>query len=429
MHILHIVQIYHPAPSGAARYFVEIGERFVQAGQRVTVLTTDAFDLEHFWASGRRHMPELHDQHNGVDVRRFAVRRMPGPAIVYAVIRRLMVEIARFGGNRPIVVPLLRRMATLTPRLPDMVTYLHTAPELADVALVHTTNITLDFAMLPVIDWARKRAIPHICTPFIHLGEPGNRQILRYYSLPHQIDLLRHSAAVITQTERERRFLQQAGISDRQMHTIGVGVTPSDLAGGDGQRFRHEQNITGPMVLTIGTAAYDKGTFHVIEAMQQLWQQGVQVTWVQIGPLMAHFEQFFATLPDADRSRIRLLGFVSDQARRDALAAADLFVLPSRTDSFGIVYLEAWCYALPVIGANAGGVPDVISHGSNGLLVDFGNVPALTAAVQRLLHDRELARAFGIAGYNKVYRTLTWEQKFAQVRSVYEQVTGQKIRD
>jgi glycosyltransferase involved in cell wall biosynthesis len=131
---------------------------------------------------------------------------------------------------------------------------------------------------------------------------------------------------------------------------------------------------------------------------------------------MAHFEQFYAALPAAERARTRLLGFVPDQTRRDALAAANVFVLPSRTDSFGIVYLEAWCYEVPVVGALAGGVPEVIDHGVNGLLVPFGDVDALAAAIGRLLDDSELARAFGQLGQRKVLHHLTWERVYARVR-------------
>lgn len=419
MHFLHIVQLYRPVPSGAARYFVEIGERLAHEGHQVTVLATDAFDLEHLWAPGRRRVAEPEDQHNGVQIRRFPVERLPGPAMLYPAIRRLMFECSRMPLQKRLLLPILRRLATLTPRLPTMQRYLETSPELADVALVHTTNITLDFAILPVLDWARQRGIPHICTPFVHLGEPDSHYIRRYYSLPHQIDLLSQSDLVITQTDLERRFLQQAGVPVQRMRTIGVGVTPAELAGGDGARFRAEQSIEGPIVLTIGTAAYDKGTFHVVQAMQRLWAQGSNATWVQIGPLMGHFEQFYASLPPDDRARMRVLGFVPDQTRHDALAAADLFVLPSRTDSFGIVYLEAWCYAVPVIGAAAGGVPEVIQHGETGLLIPFGDVSALTAAITRLLRDHELARAFGRLGQQRVQRTLTWDHKYTQVRAAY----------
>lgn len=425
MHFLHAVQLYRPVPSGAARYFVEIGERLVQEGHRVTVLTTDAFDLEHFWAAGRRHIPEREDTHNGVRVLRFPVSRLPAPPIHYPILRRLMVETARLLPHPRLSVPLLNRLATITPRLPKLQAYLDRSPDLHDVALIHTTNITLDFALLPLLRWAQRRNIPHICTPFVHLGEPGNRQVLRYYSLPHQIALLRQSACVITQTDLERAFLRSAGVPDTLMRTIGVGVTPAEIVGGDGERFRREHQVSDPIVLTIGTAAYDKGTVHVVQAMQRLWAQSYRATWVQLGPLMGHFEQFYATLPPADRQHIRLLGFVPDQTRRDALAAAQVFALPSRTDSFGIVYLEAWCYGLPVIGAWAGGVPEVVRHGVNGVLVPFGDVDALASAIKRLLDDRTLAAALGRVGHTNVLEHLTWDHKYQQVRQVYADVLAQ----
>jgi glycosyltransferase involved in cell wall biosynthesis len=139
---------------------------------------------------------------------------------------------------------------------------------------------------------------------------------------------------------------------------------------------------------------------------------------------MQHFTQFFARLPETDKQRCRCLGFVENQTRCDALAAVDMLVLPSRTDSFGIVYLEAWCYRLPVIGAWAGGVPEVVRHGVTGLLVPFGDVEALTQAIGRLLRDRELARALGEAGHAQVQRSLTWQHKYQQVRALYDAVVG-----
>ncbi len=426
MHILHLVQLYRPVPSGASRYFEEMGERLVRAGHRVTVVATNAFDLEHLWSAGRRTIAKHHDEHNGVRVVRYPIQRLPASPLLYPVMRRLMVELSRLPMPRQALVPVLRRLATLTPRMPAMAHALHYNPDLAAVDLVHSTNITLDFAILPVLQWAEQRHIPHICTPFVHLGTPGSHYISRYYSLPQQIDILRRSAAVITQTDIERHFLHSKGVDNARMHTIGVGVTPSNIAGGDAAGFRQTHTISGPIVLTIGVAAYDKGTPHVVEAMQRLWSQGSNATWVQIGPLMTHFEQWVKTHATAEQSRMRILGFVDDQTRCDALAAADVFVLPSRTDSFGIVYLEAWVYGVPVIGAYAGGVLEVIEHGADGLLVPFGDVPELTRAIQRLLQDHTLAQAMGRVGHAKVLRRYTWEHIYAQVREVYMRVANER---
>lgn len=416
MHFLHIVQIYWPVPSGAARYFVEIGERLVREGHRVTVLTTDAFDLEHLWAPGKRRVAEPAGEHGGVRVLRFPVRRAPGPPLVYPIIRRLMVELGRLG--RP-SVPLLRRMAALTPQVPALDRYLATAPELADVDLVHTTNITLDFAILPAQRWAARRGLRHLCTPFVHLGEPNNPQIVRYYAMPHQIDMLRRCDAVATMTDLERAYLERRGVPADRLRTVGAGVTPAELAGGDGERFRRQHQIAGPIVLSVGTAAYDKGTVHVLEALRRLWSSGSDAVWVQCGPLMGHFQQLVAQLPASEQARVRVLGYVDNATRHDALAAAAVYAQPSRTDSFGITYLESWCYRVPVVGAWAGGVPAVIRDGVDGLLVPFGDVPALASAIGRLLRDRDLAQSLGAAGHTKVLRELTWEAAYGRVRELY----------
>lgn len=439
MHVLHAVQLYHPVPSGAARYFAELSTRLVREGHRVTTITTDAFDLEHLWRPGCRHLEELRDEHAGGTIIRLPVARFSRSPLVYPLLRRLMVELARL--PIPKRISLLYRLALLTPKVPDLLPLLE-SPEFSDVALVHTTNITLDFFIIPVVGWARRRAIPCLCTPFVHLGEPNDRSIVRYYTMPHQLHLLQQCSAVITQTERETHFLHTAGIPASLLHTVGVGVNPEELQGGDGQRFRRNHHIDGPMVLTIGVAAYDKGTIHVVEALRQLWatmraepsdhhrevRQGSLVqtvnhalppTWVHIGPQMEHFRAFCRRLPPHDLVHMRLLGFVDEQTKRDALAAADLFVLPSRTDSFGIVYLEAWCYQLPVIGAQAGGVPEVIQHGMNGLLVRFGAVDELAHAIAFLLRDRQLARTLGEHGYRTVQKQWTWERTYAQLRAIY----------
>ncbi|MCL6541514.1 MAG: glycosyltransferase family 4 protein [Roseiflexus sp.] len=417
MHFLHVVQLYHPVASGAGRYFRTIGERLVAEGHQVTVLATDAYDLEHIWMPGRRRVEPATEWFNGVQIVRLPIVRRPGPSLIYPVIRRLMTEISRL----PNTTPLLQRLATWTPRWPGVETFFE---QYGPFDLVHATNITLDFALLPVFACAQRQRIPFLCTPFIHLGEPGSRAIVRYYSMRHQIDLLRRSERVITMTGLERDFLAARGVPHERLRVVGVGVAPEDLQGGDGDRFRAEQRIDGPLVLFIGALAYDKGAIHLIKAMQRLWRAGHPGTLALIGAPLAHFEAFYARLPQSDRARIRFLLYAPESVKRDALAAADVFALPSRTDSFGIVFLEAWCYGVPVIGARAGGIPDVIIDGGDGLLVRFGDVAGLAQAIRVLLDDRALARRLGAAGREKTLRSLTWDHVYARARAVYAEVCG-----
>lgn len=114
-----------------------------------------------------------------------------------------------------------------------------------------------------------------------------------------------------------------------------------------------------------------------------------------------------------------MLGPVSEDEKRDALAAADIFALPSRTDSFGIVYLEAWLYRKPVIGACTWGVTDVIVDGKDGRLVPFGDVPALADTIAFLADNPDVRAAMGARGEQKVYTLHTWEHKHALVHQLY----------
>ena len=414
MHFLHVIQRFYPFAGGSENYFGELSEQWVRDGHQVTVLTTDAWDLDHFWAAGRRRVDERETVHNGVRILRFPVQRVPGPPITYPILRRAMVELSRLPGTTPLLMP----MAQLTPRVPGMVRWLQTTDQRFD--LVHTTNIALDFTIIPALQFAKRHGIPHLCTPFVHLGEPGNAKIVRYYSQRHHIHILQQSKRVVVQTDLERQFLQQRGVPDHTLRMVGCWIKPETLVGGDGARLRQEHQIDGPIVLSVGAAAYDKGTMHLTQAMQRLWRAGSDATLVLVAnTTLAQFEQFYATLPDDDKRRILLLRAAQHQTKLDALAAADVYAMPSRTDSFGIVYLEAWMYNLPVIGARAGGVPAVIDHEQNGLLINFGDVEVLTSAIDRLLSDRALARRMGEHGRAKVLRELTFDHKYALMQQVY----------
>jgi glycosyltransferase involved in cell wall biosynthesis len=134
------------------------------------------------------------------------------------------------------------------------------------------------------------------------------------------------------------------------------------------------------------------------------------------------FADYFSTVPAADRDRCRVLGFIPDADKRDAYAACDLFAMPSRVDTAGIVYLEAWLYDKPVIGANAGGVPEIIADGATGYLVPFGDVAQLADHIARLLADPALRARLGAAGHAAVLREHTWDAKIARIATIYERL-------
>ena len=290
--------------------------------------------------------------------------------------------------------------------------------------LVGGMNIVFDALLAPAQQYARRHGVPFVLHPLTHLGESGDDGVRRYYTMQHQLRLLKASDAVIAQNTGEQRTLATLGVSLERMVVVGSGVNPAELAGGEGERFRQKYGIQGPIVAYLGTAAYDKGANSSVEATMLLRSTGVPVTLVLAGPVMQQFADYFSRQPSEVRQHCRLLGFVAEDDKRDLLAACSMLVLPSRTDSFGIVFPEAWVYGKPVIGARAGGIPEVIDDGVDGLLVPFGDATALAGAMARLLADPVLARQLGNNGRRKTLESLTWDKKYAVVQRVYSDLAA-----
>jgi glycosyltransferase involved in cell wall biosynthesis len=424
MRILHVIQRYYPYVGGSELYFQELSERLARAGHRVEVWTTDAWDLDYFWSRKARRVEAARETHNGVAIRRFPVRHLPLPPIYYRAWRRAMAELSDLPGDP---TALLYRMSNLTPWVPGL-RRAFASLQPGAFELVHTTNIPFESMIAAAADYARRARIPHVITPFTHLGEPGDRSVSRYYTMPHQLDLERRAGRVIVQTRLERDFLQDLGVPAHKMERVGVGVNPYEVVGGQGERFRRKYGVEGPIVYFIGAAAHDKGAAHTIEAMQRVWERGVEATFLMAGSTMLDkFKRYYEALPDDVRARCRWLGFISEQDKRDLHAAGQVFCMPSRTDSFGIVYLEAWLNGVPVVGARAGGVPEIISDGVDGYLVDFGDVPALANRIHLLLQRPELAHEMAQAGRRKVLAEHTWDHKITRLAQIYrEAVTGDR---
>ena len=422
MKVLHVIQRYYPYIGGAEQVFFEIGARLARDGESVTVYTTNAWDLERFWRADKRAIQLENETLDRVYIQRFPIEYLPFSALAFPAIKRGMALVAALSDNS---LPLLFRMARYVPYVPALNDALATTAERFDLA--HTANISLDSSVVATYQFARRTKIPFVITPFLHLGESDDATVVRFYTLPHQIEMLRRADAVIVMTEREGNALRERGVAPEKIHRIGAGVEPAELLGGDGARFRQAHNLSAPIVTFIGTAAYDKGTTHLTQAMRRVWETR-DATLILAGAQLSDFDKFFAAQPPEVQKRVRRLGFISAQEKRDLLAATDIFAMPSRTDSFGIVYLEAWLYDKPVIGARAGGVPDVIDDGQNGFLVKFGDTEAIAARILELLEHRALAERLGRHGHQKVLREMTWARQYAKVKELYQALTRRPTR-
>jgi N-acetyl-alpha-D-glucosaminyl L-malate synthase BshA len=119
------------------------------------------------------------------------------------------------------------------------------------------------------------------------------------------------------------------------------------------------------------------------------------------------------------RNRIRLLGIVEDVSR--IIPNADVFLFPSDGESFGLAPLEAMLCEVPVVGAVAGGLPEVVEHGVTGFLHAVGDVDAMATSCVRLLATPSMGKAFGIAGRERAIRLFSIDSIVTQYETLYRE--------
>jgi glycosyltransferase involved in cell wall biosynthesis len=117
---------------------------------------------------------------------------------------------------------------------------------------------------------------------------------------------------------------------------------------------------------------------------------------------------------------IRFAGALDREAVAERYRAADLFTLPSAAEAFGNVFAEAMASGLPIVGSTVGGIPELVEHGVNGLLITPGRPLALAQAIQYLAHDPELRQLMSVRNRAKAEATLEWSQVTARYLSIYE---------
>jgi glycosyltransferase involved in cell wall biosynthesis len=283
----------------------------------------------------------------------------------------------------------------------------------ADLGVVHAIAFPYAAVIQSGLRLARRAGVPFVVTPFLHLGDLENPRdpIRRAYTAPYLQRLLRAANRVIVQTQTEAAAVAETGVSRERIVLQGLGVDPAECTGGNRAATRARWGI-GPDEVVVGHLAnlsMEKGSPEILAAAEMARQHGAPIRAVLAGPQTPSFERFWRWgVPD---DWITLLGPINDADRRDFYAAIDVFALPSVSDSFGLVFLEAWANAVPVIGYRAGGVVDVIRHEADGLLVRCGDLDGLRDAILRLAADPAVRVAWGRAGQERLGREFRWEDK------------------
>ena len=135
------------------------------------------------------------------------------------------------------------------------------------------------------------------------------------------------------------------------------------------------------------------------------------------GPDGRSYRKVFETDPasDAIGDRVHFHGEVSEEALRGFYRACDVFVAPSRFESFGLILLEAMMFARPVVCCRTGGMPEVVVEGETALLAEPGDAVSLERCLSRLIEDPALRLRLGTAGRHRYEAHCTPERTASEV--------------
>jgi glycosyltransferase involved in cell wall biosynthesis len=184
---------------------------------------------------------------------------------------------------------------------------------------------------------------------------------------------------------------------------------------------------SAPVAVSIGRHVPEKGYRHLLDAAALVARAKPGVHWILVGDgeLRSELEAQARRLGLA--SCVHFTGSRDDVA--DVLALADVFVLPSESEGFGRVLVEAMAMGRPVVATNIGGIPDVVLDGMTGLLVERAAPAALADAVRALLDDPARAARLGAAGRARAESTFSLGAHVDAVERVYDEVLGRVTPD
>ena len=408
MRVLIISPALGDTLGGGERYAYALLQKLEQYACQFTVVTSLAQREADFWEGTARRLPQTFDLN--APVTQLPILPFPGGRTALLQKRRLlaMSDLLPQAFN-----PMLPEKANLFPQMANLAEHLATLQPNFDV--VHAFNLSWEGPMVAAGQYAKNHDLPLVITPFAHVGNRSGRW---NQQMRHQRQLLENAVRLQTLSSVETDGLVNWGYSREKIDLVGVG-----FAGNPASLAPHSFTDLPPVyALFVGRASRDKGIDEAIKAITTLPDE-IVCHLVLAGQLAPEIKAQIEALPSERQALVHFYGRVSEAQKRQLLAQATLFLLPSRSDSFGIVILEAWQHQLPVIAANEGGIPGVIDDGQNGILVPYGKTAPLRDAIRSLLLNPLRRSQLGAAGLQKLGREHSWNIVCERAFSSYKRAT------
>jgi len=175
-----------------------------------------------------------------------------------------------------------------------------------------------------------------------------------------------------------------------------------------------DHSDTGSLLIYVGRLSAEKQIERIKPVLEKI--PDARLALVGDGPYRNQLEKIF------EKTKTNFIGYLAGEELASAYASGDIFLFPSSTETLGLVLLEAMAAGCPVIGANKGGIPDIINDGINGCLYDpdqeDNGEQSLIAATKRILEDSSKKEKMRIAARSEAEKW-DWNQATLQLKEYY----------
>ncbi len=277
--------------------------------------------------------------------------------------------------------------------------------------------------------------IPHVAM-FHTLGEVKLRARASEHEPRERLEgeprLMRSLDSVVAATDYERRLLRQIyRVPPSRIEVIPLGVDPGRFAPGSrsGARQRLGIPVDEQVVLAVGRVEPLKGLDILIRAVGQLADPKSLRLLIIGGDESAQpeFERLSAIAEEAGvRDALTFTGAVEHHLLPDYYRAADVVVMPSFAESFGLVAVEAMACGTPVVASRVGGLASTIADGRTGYLIPWRCPEPFAEKIELLLTNEPLRDALGMAGVERM-RDYSWDAVARHLLALYETVMRERL--
>ena len=228
----------------------------------------------------------------------------------------------------------------------------------------------------------------------------------------------------IAASEAIRQMLVADGVPDDRTVTVHEGIDIEHVLAAPPVNVHEAFWLPhgAPVIGNVAALVPHKGQRYLIDAAQLVVQQVPDARFVILGEgeLRDHLEK--QVHEHHLEKHVLLPGFRTDVL--GCIKGFDLFVMSSITEGLGTSLLDAMACARPIVATRAGGIPEIVEDGVNGLLAPVRDHHALAEAIVRALKDPDLRRRLGEAGLARVNQRFTVERMVSETAEVYARVAG-----